>query len=91
MHLLDVRKTADHRLTPFAKIEDGRPVYPAEQAALPCGEPGPATRRMAPDTPPPRSRSLFAEFTIASASAVVMSPWIILICVFIEAPLYRVG
>src|SRR5437867_3335792 len=25
VHLLDVRKTADHRLTPFAKIEDGRP------------------------------------------------------------------
>ncbi len=35
IHLMDRRKTAAHRLTPFVKIEDGRPTYPAEQASLP--------------------------------------------------------
>jgi len=42
VHLLDVKKTVDHRLTSFAKIEDGRPVYPAEQARLPGTDPGAA-------------------------------------------------
>jgi len=37
VHLLDGKKTADHRLTAFAKIEDGRPVYPAGQGSLPAG------------------------------------------------------
>ncbi len=40
VHLLDVARIADHRLTPFASIEDGRPVYPAEQASLPDAGPG---------------------------------------------------
>ena len=35
IHLMDQRKTDGHRLTPFVKIEDGRPTYPAEQAPLP--------------------------------------------------------
>jgi len=35
VHLMDRRKTAAHRLTPFVKIEDGRPTYPAEQESLP--------------------------------------------------------
>ena len=35
VHLMDARKSAGHRLTPFVKIEDGRPTYPAEQAPLP--------------------------------------------------------
>ena len=35
IHLMDQRKTDGHRLTPFVKIEDGRPTYPVEQASLP--------------------------------------------------------
>ena len=35
IHLMDHRKTSGHRLTPFVKIEDGRPTYPAEQTSLP--------------------------------------------------------
>jgi uncharacterized protein (DUF488 family) len=33
LHLMSDRKAAPHRLTPFAKIESGRPTYPA--ASLP--------------------------------------------------------
>lgn len=29
VHLLDAKKSVEHSLTPFAKIEDGRPTYPA--------------------------------------------------------------
>jgi uncharacterized protein (DUF488 family) len=43
VHLLDEKKTVEHPLTPFAKIEDGRPTYPAGQASLPgTGPPGAA-------------------------------------------------
>ena len=35
VHLLDHKKTSAHRLTPFVKIEDGRPTYPATQPTLP--------------------------------------------------------
>lgn len=35
VHLLDVNRTSPHRLTPFVKIEDGRPTYPAAQPTLP--------------------------------------------------------
>src|SRR5207245_679666 len=40
IHLLDARKAVEHRLTSFAKIQDGRPAYPAEQASLPGARPG---------------------------------------------------
>ncbi len=40
IHLLDTRKVVEHRLTSFAKIQDGRPTYPAEQASLPGDRPG---------------------------------------------------
>ena len=40
IHLLDTRKVVEHRLTSFAKIEDGRPTYPAEQASLPGARTG---------------------------------------------------
>src|SRR5215211_500180 len=36
---------------------------------------GPAARCIAPSTPPPPSRLLFAALTIASAVTRVMSPW----------------
>src|SRR6478752_6814762 len=36
---------------------------------------GPPTRWIAPSTPPPPRRPLFAAFTIASAGNPVMSPW----------------
>src|SRR5262245_50844318 len=49
----------------------------------------PATRRIAPETPPPMTRSLLAEFTMASASTVVMSPRIMRSCVFIGVTLYQ--
>src|SRR5262245_58668421 len=49
----------------------------------------PATRRIAPETPPPITRSLLAEFTIASASTVVMSPRIMRSWVFIGGSLYQ--
>ena len=35
LHLMSDRKTAEHRLTPFARIKNGRPTYPAAQASLP--------------------------------------------------------
>src|SRR5262245_47225050 len=35
VHLMDPKKTMPHRLTPFVKIVDGRPTYPAEQGSLP--------------------------------------------------------
>ncbi len=44
IHLFDARRAAEHRLTPFAKIEAGRPTYPAEQATLPGERPGPGAR-----------------------------------------------
>jgi len=40
IHLLDARKAVEHRLTSFAKIQDARPAYPAEQASLPGARPG---------------------------------------------------
>src|SRR2546426_8901238 len=40
IHLLDTRKVVEHRLTSFAKIVDGRPTYPAEQASLPGARTG---------------------------------------------------
>src|SRR6185503_3671879 len=49
----------------------------------------PATRRIAPETPPPMTRSLLAELTMASASTVVMSPRIMRSWVFIEVALYQ--
>src|SRR6185295_9621574 len=36
---------------------------------------GPAARCMAPSTPPPPRRELFAALTTASTPRVVMSPW----------------
>lgn len=35
VHLLDSTKSLNHRLTPVARIVDGRPTYPAAQASLP--------------------------------------------------------
>ena len=35
LHLFDERKAEPHRLTRFARIEDGRPTYPPEQPPLP--------------------------------------------------------
>lgn len=35
VHIMDAKKTQPHQLTRFAKIVDGRPTYPAEQASLP--------------------------------------------------------
>ena len=35
VHLMDAKKTAAHRLTPFLKLVDGRPTYPEAQGALP--------------------------------------------------------
>lgn len=35
VHLLDEKKIMKHPLTPFAKIVDGRPAYPAGQPSLP--------------------------------------------------------
>ena len=35
VHLMDARKTVEHRLTPFLKLVDGRPTYPEAQGALP--------------------------------------------------------
>lgn len=35
VHLMDEKKTMKHPLTPFAKIVDGRPAYPAGQPSLP--------------------------------------------------------
>ena len=36
---------------------------------------GPPARWIAPSTPPPPTRALFAALTIAHDSTVVMSPW----------------
>jgi uncharacterized protein (DUF488 family) len=36
VHLMDSRKTAEHRLTSFVKIVDGRPTYPEAQGSLPA-------------------------------------------------------
>jgi len=36
LHLTDARKAPAHRLTPFMKLVDGRPTYPAEQGSLPA-------------------------------------------------------
>ena len=44
IHLLDARQAAEHRLTPFAWIEGGRPTYPAEQVSLPGDRPGAGRR-----------------------------------------------
>src|SRR5262245_57670788 len=59
---------------------------PGVSTACPVGQPpmrrqaaissGPAARWMAPSTPPPPRRPLFAALTIASTSSVVMSVWI---------------
>ena len=40
VHLLDERRTEPHRLTRFARIEDGRVTYPAAQLSLPDGAAG---------------------------------------------------
>lgn len=36
VHLVDEKRAAGHRLTPFVKIADGRPTYPAAQPDLPA-------------------------------------------------------
>ncbi len=35
LHIFDEKKVEPHRLTRFARIENGRPTYPAEQSFLP--------------------------------------------------------
>ena len=50
------------------------PVGQPPIAAQACASSGPAARWMAPSTPPPPAKRLFAALTIASTSSAVMSP-----------------